>query len=33
MQLQVTVGSELVLRLSSDVMPCSVVDESIIENH
>jgi len=33
MQLQVTEESELVLCLLSDVMPCSVVGESIIKNH
>jgi hypothetical protein len=33
MQLQVTAESKLVLRLFSDVMPCSVVGESIIKNH
>ena len=33
MQLQVTVESELVLRLFSGVMSCSVVRESIIKNH
>jgi hypothetical protein len=33
MHLQVTGESELVLRLFSDVMPCSVVGESIITNH
>jgi hypothetical protein len=33
MQLQVSAESELVLRLFSDIMPCSVVGENIIKIH
>jgi hypothetical protein len=33
MQLQFTAESELVLRLFSDIMPCSVAGENIIKNH